>query len=93
MQVQGATPPVISSVAVSGTNRTSYPLSLKALLIQFIAVVFPAQGPPVITILLISIVFSSDSDAQLLTDISIAEMRLIFAKKKDRQHDYCRSLL
>lgn len=50
-------PAVISSVAVSGTNKTVYPICENAFCIQLIAVDFPPQGPPVITIFVISIVF------------------------------------
>jgi hypothetical protein len=46
-------PPFIRSVAASGTTRTLIPNYVKSYLIDAIAVVLPAQGPPVKHILTI----------------------------------------
>ena len=62
-QVHGATPPVISSVAVSGMIRTVYPRWVNAFRIQLMAVDFPAQGPPVITIFCITFIFSPSGNS------------------------------
>ena len=54
-------PPLASSVAVSSTNSTVYPFWVNAFWIQLMAVVFPAQGPPVMTIFVIFIFYSPRS--------------------------------
>ena len=60
-------PPLLSSVAVSLTNSTVYPSLVKAFWIQLIAVVLPAHGPPVMTILVIFIFFSGRSWLNVVT--------------------------
>jgi hypothetical protein len=52
-------PPFIRAVAASGTTRTLIPNYVRSYLIDAIAVVFPAHGPPVkqiLTILCLSLI-------------------------------------
>ena len=63
-------------MATSGTNNTEYPNSVKVFSILLSAVVFPAHGPPVITIFIIlfSIFFSSilnNSSIEILNKVLI----------------------
>ena len=55
-QVHGATPPVMSSEAVSPIKSALYPMLARVFCMRLIAVDFPAHGPPVMTILIISMI-------------------------------------